>query len=416
MLLRIAKNQSYYVWITVLGILLRVVWSLSVPVIPTSDSNAYDTFAQNIVNCQTYGWECNSPTAFWPVGTSFTYSVLYYIFGHQYLPIIILNLLLACVTIVLSIYLAEQWFGRRVGAITGLLLAIWPSQIQFTTVLASEQLFTALSVAALFLWSYDRINLWLRAVIVGIVLAATTYVRPTAILIPALLLFLRYVSTREIVKSVTATLIVFAMMAMLIAPWTIRNAQVFGQFVLVSTNGGSNLWMGNNPASTGQYMELPPETQEMNEAERDKYLKSIAVAHIKEKPLLFATRVLQRTIDTHSRESIGVAWNEEGLMSRYGKWAIALLKIINQLYWMSVLGLALVGIILLGIEHGWIAMLTHPTVLFWGYFTAIHAVIVAQDRYHFPSIPMIAVLAAFTLIYLLDLTLKSRQKAKEKIS
>jgi 4-amino-4-deoxy-L-arabinose transferase-like glycosyltransferase len=393
------KSHNYRLKILLLGGLLRVLWAIAVPVMPVSDSFAYDTFARNLANCHNYGWTCNEPSAFWPVGTSFIYSLFYSVFGHSYIPIVVLNILLGVLSIGLTMHLAKTWFGPRVAAISGLLLALWPSQIQFTTVLASEQLFTALTLAALVFWDSEALNLWLRSGIVGAVLAAASYVRPTASLIPAVFLFSRYWKTREIRRSLLATLVTFAVIAGLAAPWSIRNTQVFGQFVTFSTNGGANLWMGNNPASNGGYMDLPPEVANMNEAQRDKYLKSLAIAHIKENPWLFVARAAQRTLDTHSRESIGVVWNEAGLTTRYGHWILLPLKIVNQLYWLAMLGLGLLGLGLLGYQSGWLTILTHPVVLMWGYFTVIHAVIVAQDRYHFPSIPMIAVLAALTLCW-----------------
>jgi hypothetical protein len=330
------------------------------------------------------------------------------------LPIIIFNLLLAGLTIGLSIYLAERWFGRRTAALTGILLACWISQIQFTTVLASEQLFTTSILVGLTLWSQETINIWGRAALVGGILAAASYVRPTAMLIPVLLMFLRYLSTRKVKENLVATFVMFLVMGLLIAPWSIRNTQAFGQFVTISTNGGANLWMGNNPASTGAYMDMPPEVSEMNEAQRDQYLKSLAVAHIKAQPLLFATRTIQRIITTHDRESIGVAWNEQGLSSRYGQWILTPLKLLNQLYWIPMLGLGLAGIVHLGLQQGWLTVLCHPTVLMWGYFTAVHAAIVAQDRYHFPRIPMIALLAASMLIAILNWRLKHHQTAPQK--
>jgi hypothetical protein len=33
----------------------------------------------------------------------------------------------------------------------------------------------------------------------------------------------------------------------------------------------------------------------------------------------------------------------------------------------------------------------------WGYFAFVHAVTVGADRYHFPSIPFIAMLAGYAL-------------------
>lgn len=395
------RIPSYFLWVIGLGVVLRIAWAMGVPVIPVADSHAYDVFAQNLAACQNYGWDCSTPTAYWPVGTSFLYSILYKLFGHHYVLVTGLNVLLAIATIFLSMYLSKLWFGRQHAVVTGLLLALWPSQIQFVTVLASEQLFTALTLATLAIWISESINLWQRATIVGILLAAGSYVRPTALMIPALFLFLRYIQTREIVRSLVAVLIVFITMSLLIAPWSVRNTQAFGQFVMISTNGGANLWMGNNPNSTGEYMELPQDVEGMNEAQRDQYLKQQAIAHIKEYPLLFAARTVKRLVDTHSRESIAIAWNEAGLVDRYGRWILTPLKILNQCYWMSMLGLGAIGIGLLAQRSGWLTI-SHPAVLMWGYFTAVHAVIVAQDRYHFPSIPMIAILSGFAVVQLLD--------------
>jgi hypothetical protein len=409
------KAYPYYLWITLLAIGLRIIWSIAVPVIPVSDSAAYDKFAQNLANCQNYGWNCHTPSAYWPVGTSFVYAILYRLFGQSYTPIVLFNLVLAGITSVLAMRLAEQWFGRRVAALTGILLAFWCSQIQFTTVLASEQLTIALTLMVLAVWEYEHLNLWSRAAIVGMILAAACYVRPTAGLIPVLLLILRYLSTRKVKENILATGIMLAVMGLLIAPWSIRNTQAFGQFVTISTNGGANLWMGNNPASNGGFMELPPETRGMNEAERDKYLKSLAIDHIKDQPFLFAKRTVQRLITTYDRESIGVAWNEPGLVTRYGTGILMPLKVLNQLYWLPMLGLGLIGAILLGMQRGWTAALFHPTILFWGYVTAIHAVIVAQDRYHFPAIPMIAMLAAFALIAGFD-RLRQRKQGDRSIA
>ncbi len=402
------RNASVEI-ILILAFVLRVLWAIAVPVIPLADSLAYDTFALNLANCHNYGWNCTEPSAYWPVGTSFIYSLFYKVFGHHFFPIIIFNLVLAVLAIGLTMHLAQTWFGPRVAIVTGVLLAVWPSQIEFTTVLASEQIFIVLTILALALWIPENVNLWFRAILVGIAIAAATYVKPIAALIPVLLLFLRYINTREIRRSLMATCIMLMVIALLIAPWSIRNTQAFGQFVTISTNGGANLWMGNNPASKGDYMELPPEVTGMNEAKRDQYLKLQAIAHIKEKPLLFAWRTIRRTVDTYSRESIGIVWNEAGLVSRYGTWILLPLKLINQLYWTAVLGLSLLGVALLGKQKGWRTMITHPTVLLWAYFAAIHAFIVAQDRYHFPSIPMIAILAAFAFCTVKPLGASTRQ-------
>jgi 4-amino-4-deoxy-L-arabinose transferase-like glycosyltransferase len=393
------RTRRYGLYILLGALALRVLWAIAVPVMPLSDSIAYDTFAINLARCRNYGWTCQEPTAYWPVGTSFVYAVLYSIFGHRFWPIIVLNIGLALLTIGLTMRLASSWFNVRVGILAGLLLALWPSQIQFTTVLASEPLFTALILLALVLWNRKSLNTRLQSVKVGAVLAAAAYVRPTALLMPILFLSWQHLDKNwlAIRQRLIAVLLMLIVIALLIAPWSMRNTYAFGKFTGLSTNGGANLWMGNNPNSVGEYMPLPPIVSSMNEAERDQFLKQQATAHIRENPWLFAKRTAIRVLQVHSRESIGIAWNERGLISRYGRSILLPLKVVNQIYWLLMLGLGLGGLGLLIYRQGWLILLTHPAPALWLYFTAIHAVIVAQDRYHFPSVPMIAVLAAWAL-------------------
>jgi len=47
-------------------------------------------------------------------------------------------------------------------------------------------------------------------------------------------------------------------------------------------------------------------------------------------------------------------------------------------------------------KTGWRALYC-PALMAWGYFAFVHAVTVGADRYHFPSIPFIAMLAGCAL-------------------
>ncbi|NJO16918.1 MAG: glycosyltransferase family 39 protein [Thioploca sp.] len=408
-LLPVAKPHNFYFWILFIALLLRVLWAIvAVPIVPVSDCNAYDTFAQNLANGYGYGWTSTEHTAHWPPGTSFVYSIFYRLFGHTYVPIIILNLVLGIVIIWCSMQLAERWFNQQIAWLTGLILTLWPVTIQFTTVLSSELLFMVLFLIALIIWLNEPTHLWLRALLVGLVLAAACYVRSATLFIPFLLLLFRWVNTREILRSVAAIIVVFIIISLLITPWSIRNTRLYGQFVLMSTNTGVALWIGNNPNAYGGHMSVPPELKEkmagMNQAQSSAYLKALAIDYIKQEPLKFVTRSFKKLLRLHMRDTIGVAWNKIGLSSRYGTGVLLPLKIISQGYWLTMLGLALIGIILLGNRQGWLTMIVHPVVIIWGYFAFGHAVTEIDDRYHFYSIPMIAILAALVIAYILKIT------------
>ena len=61
-------------------------------------------------------------------------------------------------------------------------------------------------------------------------------------------------------------------------------------------------------------------------------------------------------------------------------------------YWLLVLMLAGAGAAIVLVRERWRGLI-HPALLAWAYFAFVHAATVGADRYHFPSIPFIAILA-----------------------
>lgn len=391
--------QRWFLWVLLGGAAIRILWALLVPVHPVSDSAAYDQLARNLAFQGTYQWDSGDLTAYWPVGTSFAYSLLYRLFGHVYWPAAVFNVAIGIASLALIMALARRWLGDRPALTAGILYAFWPSQIQFTTVLAAELMFNFLVLAALWLGLELRRGVVPRAILAGVLLAGAAYVRPQALLLPGLVaLFLIWRERPQPLKKALVRAALFAVTAWLtvavcIAPWAARNTSVFGQPVLISTNGGPVTWMGNNPATDGMYTELPTDIARMNEAVRAKILGDEARDYILAKPIAFVWRCIVKLVRTHERETIGVHWNIDGLTPLIGEGGVTPLKAASTLYWIAVLLLAVGGLVLVARRERWWTLL-NPTVAIWAYFAAVHAVTLAQDRYHFPSIPYIAMLAA----------------------
>lgn len=397
--------------ILVLALVLRGGWGLAVPVVPMSDSQVYDNGARSLALGLGFAVDVGGPlSAFWPVGTSFLYSIPYRLFGFHYGPIVVLNAVLGTLSVALVMLLARRWFDEQVALLAGALLALWPSQIEFTTVLASETPYIAFTLLALWLWSEERIGWGARSVGVGILLAACAYIRTTATLLPLLFGLFRVCRGGRFGSTTLAVGAILGFIAVLVAPWTYRNYRVLGEPVAIATNSGANLWMGNNPQTTGEYMDEPP-MPGMNEVERDRHMKGLALEYIRQHPGRFLLRTGLKLLRLHERESIGVNWNEAGLAQRFPPTVVSsegqesvrphrvvmLLKLGSNAYWWAMLALGLAGIILLSRTIGIGRAVLHPAVLWWAYYGALHAITVIQDRYHFPSIPMIAILAALTV-------------------
>jgi hypothetical protein len=309
----------------------------------------------------------------------------------------------------LTYLIALRYFGKAIANKAAWIIAVWPVLIQFTTVYASESLFIFLLLAARYVWGSSAGNALVRAVIWGALLCGAVYVRPTAMPLFFVLPAVYLLSTRD-AKGAVVSLCVAALTAgLFLAPWVVRNQQVFGTPVLVSANFGSNLWMGNNPQSTGAYMPLP-DIQFADEIARDQYFKAQAMEYIKANPLEYVKLAARRVVITYDRETIGVAWNEPALRRVAGERGLMIAKAISTGFWWLVAASALVGI-------AWALWcrqvgLFHPLLVVMGIFFIVPVLTVGQDRYHLPLNPFLAMFAASAVQMLWQrFGKKNRQKA-----
>lgn len=395
------------------AVAVRLLWAMLVPVVPVSDSSAYDVFARNIAQHGVYGWEPSSPSAYWAVGTAAIYGALYWVFGTDtFFPHVAANFLAGIACVIFACLLATHWFGKLAGILTAFIMAFWPAQVMFTTVLASELFFNALLLAAIWLVECRTVNL--RTVFfASVLLGLATYIKPLALLVPFGFLLVWLVRGLRPKQALGYALFSIVVVVAVVSPWSYRNTTVFGTFVFLSTNGGTNLWMGNNPETTGEYQPLPEATRDMSEVEREAALKSDALAYIRAEPIAFLTRSLVKAVRLYERETIGVAWNERAIQSMGGDTATLGAKIVSQLYYLVTLGLALAGLVVAFYRFG-IAFLVHPTFLMIAYVTGVHAIIVIQDRYHFPAVPFLAALAGFAVSYFVEFTRRTGAKLEEQ--
>jgi len=386
--------------IVTLGMLLRVAWVLFVPVEPISDPAAYDQFAKTLSTHFVYGWSADKPSAFWAVGTSAIVAATYLVVGDSYIGVVALNLLASLVIMVFVFRLADLWFGRLAGLFATASVALWPNLIVFTSILSSELFFIALTLPGLWFWAKPDGRPWVNILLCGLFWGLACYVRSLFLLLPVALILPALVQgwpdiRNTALKSVAVIVVILAVLA----PWTYRNMQLFGEPVLVSTNFGANLWMGNNPDSTGGYMRLPAWSETMSEVEQSRALGDAAKSYIRSDLPGFVVRTLRKWVMVHAHENIGIVWNQAAIERGLGSVAVTAMKVVASGYWYVMLLTAIGGAVLLA-RQGIIAALLHPTIICWGYFTAIPAVIASDVRYHMPASPFIAILAGSLVAYL----------------
>jgi len=395
-----ARAHSWLIAITLVGMALRLGWVLWIPVDPVSDSAAYLTFALDLAENGVFGWTPDEPIAYWPVGTSAITAATFWLLGENFTGVVGLNLAAGLAIILLTHRLGEIWFDQTTALAAAACIAFWPNLIFFTSILSSELWFIALSLAGLWAWTRPGGRPAVNLLLAGVIWGLACYVRPVILLLPIALALtavphgFRAVG-REALRATVAVVLIIAV----VSPWTYRNTQLFGERVMISTNFEPNLWMGNNPETTGGYMPLPDFVDGLTETERAHTLGNLAKDYIRQDPAGFLWRSLVKAVKLHARETIGVAWNARAIERATGPIGVEAAKAGATGYWLAVLALALVGL-LRRLREAPLKAIFHPTTAAWGYFTALHAIIVVEDRYHMPASPFIALLAATGLVAL----------------
>lgn len=180
---------------------------------------------------------------------------LYGLFGRNLTLVRIIQHFLGAVTAVLVFVLSLRLFKKRkVAVCAGLLFALSGPLLLYESQLLVDgllPLLTTLGVLIL-LWFLDRPSMW-KAALVGAVIALGALGRPTQLIwLPILLVWIWAFCHDKSRRLVYCALFVAGFVA-IILPVSIRNYVVERDLVAITSNGGLNLFVGNNPMAQGTY-------------------------------------------------------------------------------------------------------------------------------------------------------------------
>jgi Dolichyl-phosphate-mannose-protein mannosyltransferase len=246
------REDLRLLWVAVVvAICARLLVVLALPVTQFSDMAWYYSRAIELLETGRYA-ERGVPTAYWPVGYPAFLAGVSGLFGRSPLVGQLANVALS----VLCVVLLHRWclvrFGSpRIAGIAALALAVYPNHLGYSVGLYSEPLFTVL-LLCIFLLVQPHAG-WQRLALAGVLAGIATLVKAQTQLLGPILLFVlawggwnRLSLKRALGLAAVGT----AFMVLTVAPWTLRNWQVMGAPVPVSTNGGMSLLSANNPSMT----------------------------------------------------------------------------------------------------------------------------------------------------------------------
>jgi len=218
---------------------------------PYSDARQNDIFAKNWLSGKGYGDYIYGfkYQAYRVPFYSFFLGFIYFLFGHHYLMVKIIQSILGASTCIIIYSINRAIFNKWIGLISALLWSFHVNFIIYTPALLTETLFVFLFSASILLiiMSVKQAS-YKKLIAAGILIAVTALTRSVGIiLLPAALLWIFISAKFPWKKALRNALILFSVTLATIAPWFIRNYQLTGRHFLFSSIGILQLWNASNP-------------------------------------------------------------------------------------------------------------------------------------------------------------------------
>ncbi len=411
------REQTWLVLIVLLAFVLRLAWSFYADADPRNvwrfDMSIYDYQTQQLANGNGYIDYEGNPTAHWPPGYPMTLAPLYYLFDDSTVSPRMLNVVLGSATVALLYLLGSRLFDRRVGLTAALLLAVFPNQVFFASLTLTEVLFTTLLVLILLLTVYLMLGprappLW-QVGLTGALIGYAALVRGEGLLLMAFILpalLLRWRSWRRVL---TYGAVLLVGMAIIIAPWTVRNAVRMKSFILISTSGTEALWVGHHPGADGQItrFDVGFRYEALLNPEREVKISEVALdealTFMKHHPGEDLKLIPSKLYFLYKDDGSSMHWiqlEEYTIPPQAGAFFGGLASVY---YWVALL-VAAVG------ARAWFSLREPGRALLVGavvYWTLVFGVVFFGDnRFHFPIIPILSLWAAASLVMMGDLLRK----------
>ncbi len=354
--------------------------------------------------------------AYYPVGFPATVAGLkkagdIFGWGRSTFSIKMMNGIFGAITVLLVYLLAARLFDRRMGFGAGALLSIFPSQVYYTGTVLSEPLFTMLFIGALLAlcwdpWDHEGIR-WPRLFAAGLLLSAATMTRAITLVFPLLLLVFWLFWLRSKKRALVQTLVVFAGVAVLTVPWSVRNTLAFHTLTGTSTNLGDDLCIGNFNGATGAfllrgkcfegYQGLSPQQVEIR---RNRDGVRIAIEDVLRHPLRMPALEAKKAYWLLYKDDDGLfaaeSYGNDRFIPQFRRDVLAFAA--NAIYYATGL-LAIAGAAAFALSKDLRRAFLLAALL---YVLAIPLVFFGDPRFHFPAIPIVVIIAAATVVGVWD--------------
>jgi len=390
-----ARTSSARTWILLclgIGVALRLGWVWAFPGAPTSDGASYLYLAKRLLAGQEY--EVAGTRAFWPPGYPFYLLPWLYLIHDVALAILLSNLALFAVGSAGVWVLGLRLVGEGGARLALAVYAFWPNYVFHAGLPEKEQIIIAMLPCLLVLASAPSGAAGVpRMLFAGLLLGFCTLVQPAFQLLPLVLLVYWLADAPPALQLGARFLALLLGMTVVIAPWTLRNARVVGEPVLVATNGGSTLYRANNPLATGGYTERGEvDLSALSELAADREGKRLAREWILSHPAAFARLGFEKNVRFMGDDAVGAYQTLKRGGTRSDTAIYLLSKAAANAFWLALWGLLLAALCArwrrgLGIAPAGLCL-----PLTFAYLFLLHTVFESTGKYHVPLTGVVALM------------------------
>ncbi|MFH1791944.1 MAG: glycosyltransferase family 39 protein [Candidatus Omnitrophota bacterium] len=307
-------RKKYLAIVVLFSLLLKAVYLLASGAYVLPDMFEDETIADNLLKNGEFFYEHRGTRYYAGMAPGFplTCYVIYRLFGHNWLWVIILQMVLMSLLVLPVFFIALKVFDERTAYLAAVLAAVQPHIIIYSTAkLHPVNAYTLLFalVVLCFLRLKDSSDLP-KALIAGLVAGIAIFFRTTGlVMFLACSAWFLAAGGGRLTQRVKAVLTMSAVALIIVSPWLVRNYMVFGKPVLLQSVKGECLWLGNVPYSNGSlYTEdgrtlfekaeadgdLPDGFYQMTELEQCDSLTAITMTYFKDDPAGFISRILKK--------------------------------------------------------------------------------------------------------------------------
>ena len=292
--------------VLIMVFVIQIVLVLLIKNIPFSDSAYYVDLAERLYQTGSYTSEFGFRSAFWPIGLP-AYLALARFISEDYLLLVkFLNILFYLTLIVVTYKLFSEQLSKKALVVFLICFSFFPNNLFSANIILTDYPFSLLVWICIFITIKYPLR---KAVIVGVLLALSSYLRPVGLLLPFLII-LYYFKSYGIKPSLKYSGIILAVFILILSPWIIRNYQVFHSFVPVSTNGGLNFLMGNHPNSNGNVnSNFEYDNSNLNEVEESVNAYNNGFKSIIDDPLQAIVRSFKKIMFAYIRGDSSITWS-----------------------------------------------------------------------------------------------------------